>query len=82
MSRGPLFSGGTETLATWDGFIGDRALMDGEKEQTKTIKAMAQTEFVARKALWVGAKMEWEDKRRKLVAAGRCKGEAGNPPPP
>jgi len=42
---------------------------------------MAQTEFAARKALWVGANIEWEEKRQELVATGRLKEEAGNPPP-
>ena len=78
---GALFSGGTETLATWDRFIGDRALVDGEKEQTKTKKVIAQTEFAAQKALWVGEKMEWEEKCQELVSAGRFKGEAGGAPP-
>jgi len=54
--------------------------MDDEKEQTKTQKAMAPTELAAWKALWVGAKMEWEEKHRTLVVAGIFEGEVGDVP--
>jgi len=54
--------------------------MDGERAQTKTQKTMAQAELAAWKALWVGAKMEWEEKHRTLVGAGIFEGEVGNVP--
>jgi len=80
LSQGCLLPGGTGTLATIDGSIGEQALMDGEKGQTKTQKAMPQAELAAWKALWVGEKMEWEEKHWTLVGAGIFEGEAGNVP--
>jgi len=79
-SRERLFPGGTGSLATGDAFMDEQASIDREKEQTKAKKSTAQAELAARKELWTRAKVEWEERRQALVAAGRFKGEAGNPP--
>jgi len=58
----------------------EQALIDSEREGTRTKKAMAQAELAARKVLWARAKVEWEEKHQALADAGGSKGGAGKPP--
>jgi len=68
-----LFPGGTGSLATVDVFMDEQALINREREQTKAKKSTAQAELTM-------SKVEWEERHQALVAAGRFKGEVGNPP--